>query len=219
MVDNIIKRVEYENYSIFVVPIERSCHQRARSTGEGVSPDPQGRHGAQATRKRLSPQHPRHDSSVRESNVVNFDIISCTTPRTGFTAGVPTPQLSDRRWTSSRSRFCRSDSLVQWVHWIYADEFSENHMKDVPVREKISGFVPYAGTGTGFSRKVIDYLAEEHDGHVFNESSMTRTTRCRRRSGKRSQIRVVNVLLGDDIRPGGRRSPSVRCCLELSIFR
>jgi len=58
------------------------------------------------------------------------------------------------------------------VHWTYADEFSETHMKDVPVREKVSGFVPFAGTGTGFSRRAYTTL-ELQGKAVFNEESMT----------------------------------------------
>lgn len=58
------------------------------------------------------------------------------------------------------------------VHWTYADEFSETHMKDVPVREKVSGFVPFAGTGTGFSRRAFTTL-ELQGRAVFNEESMT----------------------------------------------
>jgi adsorption protein B len=46
-------------------------------------------------------------------------------------------------------------------------------MKDVPVREKISGFVPYAGTGTGFSRRVFRTLEQIGGYKIFNEESMT----------------------------------------------
>ncbi len=62
----------------------------------------------------------------------------------------------------------------KWVHWIYADEFAEQHMKDVPVREKLSGFVPYAGVGTGFSRRAFTMLEQTNPGgQIFNEYSMT----------------------------------------------
>ncbi len=61
----------------------------------------------------------------------------------------------------------------KWVHWIYADEFAEQHMKDVPVREKLSGFVPYAGVGTGFSRRTFTVLEQNFGREVFNEYSMT----------------------------------------------
>lgn len=62
--------------------------------------------------------------------------------------------------------------------------------------------MPYTGTGTGFSRKVIDFLSEEHDSHVFNESSMTEDysmSKKIREAGLKSVF--VNVVLGDDDSP------------------
>ncbi|MDP9016690.1 MAG: glycosyltransferase, partial [Candidatus Eremiobacteraeota bacterium] len=35
----------------------------------------------------------------------------------------------------------------KWTAWTYADEFAENHMKDLIIREQIGGFVPSAGVG------------------------------------------------------------------------
>lgn len=92
--------------------------------------------------------------------------------------------------------------LNRWVHWIYADEFCENHMKDVPARELMTGFVPYAGVGTGFSRRVIHFLKDLHHGQVFNESSLTEDYSMSKKileSGYKSVF--VNVLLADDDSP------------------
>jgi len=208
MVDNIIKRVEYENYAIFV----------------GTYPNDQA---TQDCVDRLAKEFPQINKVVtlrpgpttkadclhnilntiraqEEANGFNFDIIlmhdaeDWVHPQSFLLHNYLIPQVDvvqlpilplPTKWN-------------KWVHWIYADEFSENHMKDVPVREKISGFVPYAGTGTGFSRKVIDYLADEHDGHVFNEKSMTEDysmSKKIREAGMKSVF--VTVILADDKSP------------------
>jgi adsorption protein B len=211
MVDNIIKRVEYDNYSIFVgtYPNDQatqSCVDRLAleypqiikvvTARPGPTTKADCLHNVLATIR-------KHE----EAKGVNFDIIlmhdaeDWVHPQEFLLHNYLIPSVDvvqvpilpfPSKWT-------------KWVHWIYADEFSENHMKDVPVREKISGFVPYAGTGTGFSRKVIDYLSDEHDGHVFNESSMTEDysmSKKIREAGLKSVF--VNVLLADDDSPWWR---------------
>ena len=211
MVDNIIKRVEYDNYNIFVGtypndPATQNCVDRLAKEYPQIikvvtaRPGPTTKadclHNVLATIR-------KHE----EANGVNFDIIlmhdaeDWVHPQEFLLHNYLIPSVDvvqvpilpfPTKWN-------------KWVHWIYADEFSENHMKDVPVREKISGFVPYAGTGTGFSRKVIDFLAEEHDGHVFNEKSMTEDysmSKKIREAGLKSVF--VNVVLGDDDSPWWR---------------
>lgn len=55
----------------------------------------------------------------------------------------------------------------------YLDEFSEQHGKDVVVREALIGQVPSAGVGTCFSRKAIMSLLEDGDGIAFDVQSLT----------------------------------------------
>ncbi|HEX4048207.1 MAG TPA: glycosyltransferase, partial [Elusimicrobiota bacterium] len=55
----------------------------------------------------------------------------------------------------------------------YLDEFAESHVKDMVVRERISGMVPSAGVGTGFSRAAIERLALAHNNQVFNVATFT----------------------------------------------
>lgn len=56
---------------------------------------------------------------------------------------------------------------------IYLGEFAEAHLKDLPVRERLSGMVPSAGVGTGFSRAIIETLARLHGGRPFNVRTFT----------------------------------------------
>jgi adsorption protein B len=90
----------------------------------------------------------------------------------------------------------------KFVHWTYADEFAENHMKDIIVREKMGGFVPYAGVGTGFSRRAFLTLEQHSGGELFNESSMTEDYSMSKRTHDAGlQSIFVNLVLGDDPSP------------------
>lgn len=53
-----------------------------------------------------------------------------------------------------------------FTHWIYNDEFAENHTKDMVVREKMGGFVPSAGVGTAFSRQAIAHVVAQSDAGI-----------------------------------------------------
>lgn len=56
----------------------------------------------------------------------------------------------------------------------YVDEFCEHHIKSIPVRELLSGSVPSAGVGCGFSRHALDQmLAKDESGRLFNDGSLT----------------------------------------------
>jgi adsorption protein B len=89
----------------------------------------------------------------------------------------------------------------RWIHWVYADEFCENHLKDVPVRERLSGFVPFAGTGTGFARRVLTLL--EDTGHgLFNEASMTEDYSLSKKiRALGCKTIFLTLVLGDDTSP------------------
>ena len=211
MVDNIIKRVEYVNYSIFVGtypndPATQACVDRLALEYPQILKVVTARPGP-TTKADCLHNVLKAIRAREEAEGYNFDLIL----------------MHDAEDWVHPQEFLLHNYLIphidvvqipilpfpshwnKWVHWIYADEFSENHMKDVPVREKISGFVPYAGTGTGFSRKVIDFLSDEHGGHVFNESSMTEDysmSKKIREAGLKSIF--VNVVLGDDDSPWWR---------------
>ncbi len=61
----------------------------------------------------------------------------------------------------------------QFTAWHYADEFAEQHAKDLVVREAILGQVPSAGVGTCFSRRALLRLMEAHEGQPFDVASLT----------------------------------------------
>jgi len=61
----------------------------------------------------------------------------------------------------------------KFVAATYKDEFTEHHLKDMLVREKLGGLVPSAGVGSGFARDVFEEIAVEHDQEAFNVNSLT----------------------------------------------
>ena len=61
----------------------------------------------------------------------------------------------------------------KFTHWVYSDEFCENHTKDIIVREAINGLVPSAGVGTAFYAKALETLEEQNNGKPFEIYSLT----------------------------------------------
>ncbi len=55
----------------------------------------------------------------------------------------------------------------------YADEFAENHYKNMVVREFLSGNVPSAGVGCAFSRRAIEMIASLSHNELFSIDSLT----------------------------------------------
>ncbi len=53
----------------------------------------------------------------------------------------------------------------------YLDEFAESHTKDLTVREALTGIIPCAGVGCGFSRRAI--LSAARGGNPFHTGSLT----------------------------------------------
>lgn len=208
MVSNILERVEYKNYVIFV----------------GTYPNDAA---TQAAVDALTPLHPQLIKVVNprpgptckadclnnvyetikryeEKHGINFDMIAMHDAEDvvhpyGFALY---NYLIPRVDAIQLPILPLPTSHKKWVHWIYADEFCENHMKDVPVREKISGFVPFAGVGTGFSRRVFHALEQVSGHEIFNEKSMAEDysmSKKLRMMGLKTIF--VNLVLGDDKSP------------------
>jgi len=179
MVNNIIQRVDYKNYQVFVGTYPNDAATQA-AVDRLAKEYPQiikvitARPGPTTKADCLNNVYKRIKQYEEQHNQ-NFDIIvmhdaeDVVHPHSFLLFNYLIPrvdviQLPILPLPTSWSRF---------VHWTYADEFSETHMKDVPVREKISGFVPYAGTGTGFSRRVFRTLEQIGGSKIFNEDTMT----------------------------------------------
>lgn len=65
-------------------------------------------------------------------------------------------------------------NYFNFTHWLYADEFSENHTKDIIVRESIKAHVPSAGVGTAFSKQALQLLVNSsYKQEPFSTDSLT----------------------------------------------
>jgi len=61
----------------------------------------------------------------------------------------------------------------EFTHGVYCDEFAEYQTKDIPVRQRLGGFLPANGVGTGFAREALDRLAAQRNGVMFNPECLT----------------------------------------------
>lgn len=61
----------------------------------------------------------------------------------------------------------------QWIAGHYADEFAESHGKYLIAREALGAAVPSAGVGCAFSRDILERIAAERGGTVFDPNSLT----------------------------------------------
>lgn len=59
------------------------------------------------------------------------------------------------------------------VHWAYADEFAENHTKELPARHAVRGFVPSAGVGTAYNRWALEFAGTSFARNLFSRRSLT----------------------------------------------
>lgn len=205
MVRNIIERVEYANYYVFVgtYPNDPATQNAVDALAmrhpqiiKVVTPLP-----GPTTKADCLNNVFRAIKEFEERTMQSFDIIVMhdaednVHPQSFLLYNYLLPRVDaiqlpilplPTRWT-------------RWTHWNYADEFAETHMKDVPVREKISGFVPYAGVGTGFARRTFALLDQISNGEVFNERSMTEDYSMSLRIRQLGLTSIfVNVILADD---------------------
>ncbi|MBL4800811.1 MAG: phage adsorption protein NrfB [Emcibacter sp.] len=55
----------------------------------------------------------------------------------------------------------------------YQDEFAENHIKEMVVRESLTGHVPSAGVGTAISRRAMSLISNNHSELPFDTGNLT----------------------------------------------
>jgi adsorption protein B len=63
--------------------------------------------------------------------------------------------------------------IGEFTHGLYCDEFAEFQSKDIPVRQKLGGFLPSNGVGTGFDRNALERLADLRGGRMFDPACLT----------------------------------------------
>jgi adsorption protein B len=63
--------------------------------------------------------------------------------------------------------------LARITHGVYCDEFSEYQTIDMRARQFSGSFMPSSGVGTAFAREILEKLASERGGCVFDPESLT----------------------------------------------
>ncbi len=63
--------------------------------------------------------------------------------------------------------------IHELTHGVYCDEFAQFQFRDMPVRNRVGGFVPSNGVGTGFSREAIEAIAAAHSNRIFEPACLT----------------------------------------------
>jgi bacteriophage N4 adsorption protein B len=69
--------------------------------------------------------------------------------------------------------FPSRDKDSRWISGHYIDEFTENHLKELVVREAIGASLPSAGVGCAIDRSVLEEIAGRQDGKPFDADSLT----------------------------------------------
>jgi adsorption protein B len=179
MVENIIDRVEYRNYTIFVGTYPNDpATQQAVDALAAIHPQVvkvvTDRPGPTSKADCLNTVYRRMKQFERDHGVT-FDLMAMHDAEDlvhpyGF---LLYNYLIPRVDVIQLPILPLPTSWREWIHWTYADEFAENHLKDMIVREKMAGFVPFAGVGTGFSRRALAILEAHFGEALFNESSLT----------------------------------------------
>ena len=59
------------------------------------------------------------------------------------------------------------------VHWVYADEFAENHTKELLARQALGGFIPSAGVGTAYNRWILEFAGTSFARNLFSRRTLT----------------------------------------------
>jgi adsorption protein B len=65
------------------------------------------------------------------------------------------------------------DPDSRWIAGHYCDEFAEAHIKELVVREAVGAAIPLAGVGCAIARRALSKLAALQDGRPFAGNSMT----------------------------------------------
>ncbi|UPT75143.1 MAG: glycosyl transferase family protein [Elusimicrobiota bacterium] len=180
MLRNTLKTVEYANYDIFIgtYPNDEATMLAVASVAESeprihriVTPNDGPTNKADCLNwiiagiKRYDKEHSRdykiymlHDSEDLV-HPLSFKLMNAHVPAHASMAQLPVVPFES--------------PAKELTAGTYLDEFAESHLKDMVVRERLSGMVPSAGVGTGFSSAALDRLALKHNNQIFNVNTFT----------------------------------------------
>lgn len=116
-------------------------------------------------------------------------------------------------------------ALERGVHALvagtYMDEFAESHAKEMLVREAMCGSIPSAGVGTCFSRAAIRALWDQSEGEPYRTDSLTEDYEIGMRLaelGLRSSFEVVDIVEDGPGAPSQALVPETERLLSVREF-
>lgn len=104
---------------------------------------------------------------------------------------------------------------VRWWEFTgghYLDEFAHMHLRDMRVREWLTGAIPTAGVGCGFSRRCIEAATRHGNGLPFDTDSLTEDYEF---SLKLSAAGMEEIFFDDIVRPRPERLTGLRWADQL----
>ncbi len=179
MLDRNLAAIEYENYDIWLglypndpgtlEAVER-CEERSARVHHFVCQNP----GPTTKADCLN----QLDSGVRDHESETGDYYEVIVQHDA-------EDLIDARSLREISRLSEEFDMIQvpvlplktppseLTHGAYCDEFAEFHLKELPLRVAVGGFLPSAGVGTAYRRDAIQRLRRMNHGQLFNPISLT----------------------------------------------
>lgn len=179
MVRHNISAIRYRNYDIFlgVYPNDRATRQAAQHLSEtfrnvhvAVCPNPGPTSKADCLNsiyRRMATYEEEHtvyfDTVLLHDaeDLIHPDALAVISRERTRNAMVQVPVLP------------LPTSPSELTHGCYCDDFAEYQSVDMRARQFSRSFIPSCGVGTGFGRHILQQLAEERDGLIFDPASLT----------------------------------------------
>jgi adsorption protein B len=179
MLSRTCQSIQYRNYDIFVgvYPNDPATSTRVASVARiypNVHPVVASHHGPSTKAQNLNDMHQgmrrwENQTGIRYEIIVLHDAEDLIHPQSlrvynYFLPDYDMVQIPIYPLETPQKRV---------VHWTYADEFAENHTKDLMARQLFSHFIPSAGVGTAYNRYLIEFVGTSFARNMFSRKSLT----------------------------------------------
>src|SRR3954447_14763151 len=172
-----LKRLDYDNYRIFV-----GFYRNDPATAAAV---------ASVADPRIEPIEVPADGPTTKADCLNHLYDALIEYETAHDRAAKAVVLHDAEDVVHRFELRIFDGLIdraaviqlpvlpltdphsRWVSGHYCDEFAEAHIKELVVREAVGAAIPLAGVGCAIARRPLAELAALQDGRPFAGKSMT----------------------------------------------
>jgi adsorption protein B len=172
-----LKRLDYDNYRIFV-----GYYRNDPGTAAAI---------ASVTDPRIEPVEVAADGPTTKADCLNHLYDALIEYETANDCEAKAVVLHDAEDVVHRFELSIFDGLIdraaviqlpvlplpdphsRWIAGHYCDEFAEAHVKELVVREAVGAAIPLAGVGCAIARRPLAQLAAMQDGKPFAGASMT----------------------------------------------